>query len=63
VQTKNVLFLYQNCLFIYDLIWFLIILVVQTKDGTVAVASAFAGHKKGNVSGHRLASIDYLGLM
>jgi hypothetical protein len=39
------------------------ILVVQTKDGTVAVASAFAGHKKGNVSGHRLASIDYLGLM
>ena len=35
--------------FIYDLFLFLflIFLVVQNKDGTVAVASAFAGHKQG----------------
>ena len=27
----------------------LIILVVETKDGTVSVASAFAGHQEGNI--------------
>lgn len=32
----------------------LIISVVETKDGTVSVATAFAGHQEGNASAHNI---------
>jgi hypothetical protein len=35
---------------IFVLISLLIIPVVETKDGTVSVAAAFAGHQEGNAS-------------
>jgi len=39
-------------LYVYNLFLYFIFPVVQNKDGTVAVASAFAGHKQGIVCEH-----------
>ena len=35
-------------MFIYVFFHFLILSVLETKDGTVSVAAAFAGHQEGN---------------
>jgi len=36
-----------RCVYVFFFL-FLILSVVETKDGTVSVASAFAGHQEGN---------------
>lgn len=49
--TYNTMFHLLHCVYLcFFFLFFFITSVVETKDGTVSVAAAFAGHQEGNAS-------------